>query len=120
MADSLLSSGADRPFPCAAEVVGAVAEKRVFKVFSQDRVQQRVEARPPGIAKHSASTESGLVACRSTQSGTTGTYSRVNAQWMPRDRGKRQEQLVEVPKIAFQDETTQRTFDQFSDFSSWL
>ena len=37
---------------------------------------------------------------------TAGTDSRVDALWMPRDRGKMEDELVEVPKIE------QRTLEQ--------
>ena len=43
---------------------------------------------------------------RGTKACTSGTDTRVVALWMPRDRGKLRDQLVEVPKIE------QRTFEQ--------
>ena len=46
------------------------------------------------------------VACPSTKSCRAGADSHVYASWRPRDRGKLQVQLVEVPKIE------QWTFEQ--------
>ena len=84
------------------------AVKRVSSSVACPRGAGRSMSTSVACPRGTSKRKSTCVACRrvvgkSTKSCTAGTDPRVSALWMPRDRGKLQDQLVEVP---------QRTFEQ--------